>query len=85
MGEDSQLATIQNTFCSLVAEETGEKPEAINVDDTFHALGLDSVTGVFVMERLERKFQISLTPLDFWDYPTIRSFSEYIQTKLDDR
>ena len=75
--------SIQNTFRQMVAEETKSPASEVDIDASFHALGLDSVTGVFVMERLEREFNISLTPLAFWDFPTIRMFSSHIKDKID--
>ncbi len=67
-------------FKDIIAEETRTTPDEINVDDTFHALGLDSISAVFIMEEVEKEYKVTLTPLCFWDYPTIRLLATYVQT-----
>ena len=85
MAENFDLEDIQNIFTRMVADETGSNQSDLNLDDTFHSHGLDSVSGIFVMEKLEKEFNILLTPLDFWDYPTIRLFSEHIRVILHEK
>ncbi len=67
-------------FKSIIAEETRITPGEINVDDTFHALGLDSISSVFIMEEVEKEYNVTLSPLCFWDYPTIRLLAGYVQS-----
>ncbi|MFZ6014062.1 MAG: acyl carrier protein [Bacteroidota bacterium] len=66
------------TLKQEIARETG-LPVA-EIDDTadFLSLGLDSVSCVFVLDKLEKKIQIELNPIFFWDYPTVASLSEHL-------
>ena len=83
MHEDTnQLAEIIDFFKEIVANETSCRPDEIDIKDNFHALGLDSINAVYVLEKLEIKYSISLPPLLFWDYPTIQLFSNHIQSLL---
>ena len=79
MSEDKQQRVIEAYFVDIVSRETSIATNDIKVDETFHELGLDSINAVFVMEKLEKEFDVSLSPLCFWDYPTIRLLSEYIE------
>jgi len=67
-------------FKTSVAEEMKGQPSEINEDDTFHELGLDSISSVFLMEEVEKEYNITLSPLCFWDYPTIRLLAVYVQS-----
>ena len=80
--DNNQLTQIVDFFKEIVAEETSASMQEIDVNDKFHALGLDSVNAVFVLEKLEKKYDIVLSPLLFWDYPTIQSFSTHINALL---
>jgi len=80
MGIDSD--TIINVFKEIVAAETQQPVKEIDEDATFHNLGLNSLTSVYIMEEMENRFNIQLNPMQFWDYPTIRLFSKFIQAKI---
>jgi acyl carrier protein len=62
----------------LIAEETGIPATEINDSDTFFNLGLDSVSCIFLMDKLEKKLQVELNPIHFWDYPSIDTYSEFL-------
>ena len=82
MGKDNQENAIEKYFVNLVAKETNVSIDEINIDDTFHALGFDSISAVFFMEKIENEYKVTLSPLCFWDYPTIRSLSGYVQSLM---
>ncbi len=62
----------------LIEEETGIPPNEISESDTFFNLGLDSVSCIFLMDKLEKKLQVELNPIHFWDYPSIDTYSEFL-------
>lgn len=62
----------------LIAEETGIPINDINDSDTFFNLGLDSVSCIFLMDKLEKKIQVELNPIHFWDYPSLDTYSEFL-------
>ena len=64
-----------------IAEITNLNIEDIDEDTEFGSLGLDSVRGLFILQELEEFLGEEINPLIFWNYPTIRSFSEYIIKK----
>lgn len=69
-------------FKQEVAAETRDDIQHISEHENFLTLGLDSVTCIFLMERLEKHLSIELNPIWFWDYPTIDAFSDHILTLL---
>jgi acyl carrier protein len=69
-------------FKTIVADEMKCTPEEINEDETFHELGLDSINSVFMMEEVEKEYNVTLSSLSFWDYPTIRLFAAHVQSLL---
>ncbi len=62
----------------IIAEETGIDLKDIQDSDSFFNLGLDSVRCIFVMEKLEGKYGITLNPIAFWDYPTIDTYADFL-------
>lgn len=62
----------------LIANEQNLQLENIQNQSSFFDLGLDSISAVYLMELAENELNVKLTPLDFWDYPTIEQFAEHI-------
>lgn len=54
--------------------------ERVNLDSDFFLSGGHSLLGVKLISQLEKEFDISLTLLILFQYPTIRSLSAYIAT-----
>lgn len=65
-----------------VAETLGSKIEDVNPTDEFMSLGLDSMHAIFLIDELEMAYAIQINPHDFWEYPTIKSFSENLEKKI---
>jgi acyl carrier protein len=61
-----------------ITRETGLRSEEIDLKASFHSLGLDSISCVYVMDRLEKRLQVELNPIVFWDYPTVELLSEHL-------
>lgn len=62
-----------------IAEEMAQEAATIGNDDSFFDLGLDSMTCIFVMERIEKRTGLTLNPIAFWDYPTVSTFAAYLE------
>jgi acyl carrier protein len=61
-----------------IVRETGIPLNEIADDADFYSLGLDSVSCVYVLDKLEKKLKVELNPMFFWDYPTIELLSGHI-------
>ena len=73
---------IENYLAEIISEELGIEIGSIDTKSSFHELGLDSINSMFLLEKVENKYQLSLTPLYFWDYPSIEAFSELVAAKI---
>jgi acyl carrier protein len=69
---------VLNFIKKEIAEETKIPVERIDVNATFHSLGLDSLSAVLILHNIEKEFGIELNPIHFWDYPTPGSFASFI-------
>lgn len=65
-------------FKSAIAEETGISVAEISETDTFFNLGLDSVSCIFLMDKIEKKLHVELSPIHFWDYPSIDTYADFL-------
>lgn len=63
---------------SEIAAETGIAISEIGDEASFFELGLNSISAVFILDVLEKKLNVEMSPLFFWDYPTLDRFAEYI-------
>lgn len=75
------LAETITIIKTLISEETGVAVHEINDTDTFFNLGLDSVSCIFLMDKLEKRLHIELNPIHFWDYPSIDTYAGFIVTE----
>lgn len=67
-----------------IANELRIAPEEIQPHNSFAELGLDSVSGVYLLDKLEKLTHCELNALMMWDYPTLEKLAEYImQLKKD--
>lgn len=72
---------IHKIFIELIAEEKNLDPTTIKIDVEFYTHGLDSISAIHVLDKLENHLNIEINPLDFWDYPTIDKLSTYLLEK----
>lgn len=70
-----ELITLLKT---IIAEETGIAINEIADTDTFFNLGLDSVSCIFLMDKLEKKIKLELNPMFFFDYPSIDTYADFL-------
>jgi acyl carrier protein len=65
-------------FKSLISEETGIAVAEISETDTFFNLGLDSVSCIFLMDKIEKQLNVELNPISFWDYPSLDTYVDFL-------
>jgi acyl carrier protein len=56
--------------------------EEVDIHKAFVEFRMDSVNAVFIMDRLEKHLNVELSPLYFWDNPTIESFTTFIYDQV---
>lgn len=68
-----------------VSKECRVPYETVNETSPFVDFSMDSLQAVYIMDRLEKFIGAELSPLYFWDYPTIGSLSDFIEREILNR
>lgn len=61
-----------------VSRECEVPRNQVDIHTEFINYNMDSVKAVFIMDQLEKWLETDLSPLYFWDNPTIDSLSTFI-------
>ena len=72
---------IQEMICKHLSRELNVDATTIDIDISFHDLGLDSVNSLFLLGDLEEELAMDIDPLALYDNPTISSFATFIYQK----
>jgi polyketide synthase PksN len=54
----------------------------INTDEDFGRSGMDSIQAMYALDEIERKLNIELNPILFWEYATINRLAAYLQNQF---
>lgn len=66
-------------FCrEELSQMMGVTPESIDLHATFDSLRLNSIHAMQMLDELEDRFNISISPIIFWENPTLDSFCKHI-------
>jgi acyl carrier protein len=66
----------------IIAGETGISLTEIGDTDTFFSLGLDSVSCIYLLDKVEDKLNLALNPIHLFDYPSIDSYAGFLLEEL---
>lgn len=79
-----ELAEIISLMKEKISEEVEVEVAKIDADIEFKNLGLDSISSMFMINDLEEKYKIQLKALHLMEYPTIRTFAEFVKSLIDE-
>ncbi len=65
-----------------IAETLGLKTEEVNLDEEFMNMGLDSMHAIFLLDEIEKEYNIEINPHSFWEFPTINKFAKNLAELL---
>ncbi len=65
-----------------VAKECEVPYSDVDIRTAFVDFRMDSLKAVYIMDRLEKFVGEELSPLYFWDHPTIDSLSDFISREI---
>lgn len=65
-----------------VSQECSIPLQQVDISVEFVEFGMDSLKAVYIMDRLEKFLGKELSPLYFWDHPTIDSLAKFIFTEI---
>lgn len=75
----SLLPAIIKTLKNLLAEELRLQVAEIDEDAQFVELGLDSITGVTWIRKINEQYKTSIEATKVYSYPTLKQLSGYVQ------
>jgi acyl carrier protein len=61
-----------------LSQMTGVEFESITRDTSFEDLRLNSIHAMQMLDELEDRLGISISPIAFWENPTLYAFCKYI-------
>lgn len=73
---------IVQSIKEVIAEEIAVEPAAINTDQNFQDMGLDSLSSIFMLNKIEQKYEIELQAMHIWNHPTIDSLSTFVHSLI---
>lgn len=76
---------IAENLSTLLAQTNAGQDVQIDPDASFSSFGLDSIEMVEMIAKLEDEFGLALEPELAFNYPTVRSLSEYIDECQSDK
>lgn len=79
--ESGGPALLESLRASLI-EELQLQREQFDDDATFIDLGLDSISAVTWVRKINRQFNLTLGATRVYSYPTLRQFAAFVQTQL---
>ena len=59
-----------------IAEQLEVEPDELDTSESIEDYGLDSAQGMIVASRAEKQFDLEISPILLWHYPTIDALSE---------
>ncbi|MGK7875123.1 MAG: AMP-binding protein [Xenococcaceae cyanobacterium] len=85
LGEERKLHNIdiiESWIETWLAKQPEIKAKAIKRQTSFADYGMDSVLAVELIEALENWLEITLEPTILWNFPTIESLAQYLESEM---
>jgi acyl transferase domain-containing protein/acyl carrier protein/DNA-binding transcriptional regulator YhcF (GntR family) len=79
------LSEIRKTLTTTLAEELYMKSEAVIQDLPFLEMGLDSITGVTWIRKINKLFGLSITATKVYSHPTIQALAKHLRDEMGER
>jgi len=76
-----QLTQTESVVCTIWSEVL--QLDEINPEDNFFELGGDSLMSMMVLFRVNNELNVELPPSSIYKSPTLREFSQLIDSKRD--
>ena len=76
--DETMMASIRKTLRHTLAEELHMKPDLIDEETLFTDIGLDSISGVTWVKKINEKFGLELAATKVYNYPSIGELAEFV-------
>ncbi len=81
----ASLSSIQETLARLLARELHLEISEVDPETQYTDLGLDSITGVTWMRKVNEHYGLSLDATIVYTYPTLSKLAQHVKTLVDTR
>ena len=82
MGKGVGAAAVKDLVIGQLADVLRTSPDRVAGDRPFRALGLDSLMGLELRNRLERVLGLKLSASTVWNFPTANQLCAYLATRM---
>ncbi|MDD9941341.1 MAG: type I polyketide synthase, partial [Myxococcales bacterium] len=79
-----RVKEIERLVCACTADVLRTDPAGLSADQPFRAMGIDSLMGLAVRNRIENALGITLSATLIWTYPTIAELAAHLCECLGD-
>lgn len=76
--ENGYVLETGKDVAKIASRVSGIRKQRINEDKPLTEYGFDSITFVELADEMNNKFNLALSPAIFFEYPTIRTLSQYL-------
>lgn len=80
---DEYMKYIKDRIKQHIAAATKLNVSKIKEDETFKALGVDSLHALQIKNKLQEDFSLSINVAAVWQYPTVQKFADFIANELN--
>lgn len=80
--EHEYLVVIRQTLRSMLSEELHLEIDVLDEHMPFIDLGLDSITGVMWIRKLNKRFNLNIKATKIYSHPSLIEFSDYVLTEM---
>ncbi len=78
-------ATLREELTASLARALYMQPEAIDPDESFVDMGLDSIVGVEWIQSVNKQYGLSIEAVKIYDYPCLRRFAGFLSAQINGR
>ncbi len=83
--EEIPLHTVRDTLLQMLARELHLEDDEVDVDRQYTDLGLDSITGVTWIRKVNDRYGLSLDATIVYTYPTIAKLAQHVKSLVGSR
>ena len=76
------LETIEQWLGEQLCQQLDLTEDDVYPDEAFASYGLTSKQAIVLLRQIEKRFRLELSPVIFWNHPTIAALSQRIQEDL---
>src|SRR5215210_138351 len=85
VGNSDALRDVSDTLRALLANELQIRESEIDDTTQFVDLGLDSISGVTWIRKINEKYQTAIEATKVYSYPTLAQLSRYVRDEAEAR